>query len=48
MLLDIILNYHKRKLEFLINKGFSYDKILRQSQKLDKYINKKMSLLNNY
>lgn len=45
-MLDTLLNYHKRKLEILISKGENYDKILKQSQVLDKYINKKMKELN--
>lgn len=41
-MLDIIINYHKRKLEKMLDKNVDYDKIIKQSQILDKYINKKM------
>ena len=41
-MLDLLLNYHKRKLESIIEHNCSYDKILKQSQKIDLYINKKM------
>lgn len=44
-MLDLILKYHKRKLNNMILKNYNYDKILKQSQKLDKYINKKMKEL---
>lgn len=43
---DKLLNYHKRKLEDLIIKGENYDKILKESQILDKYINIKMKKIN--
>ena len=33
---------NKSRLESLITKGASYEKILKQSQKLDKYISMKM------
>lgn len=45
-MLDLLLNYHKRKLESIIEHNCSYDKILKQSQKIDLYINKKMKELN--
>jgi hypothetical protein len=45
-MLDTLVNYHKRKLEILINSGETYDKILKQSQILDKYINKAMKKIN--
>ena len=41
-MLDIIINYHKRVLEGMIIEGISYDIILKESQFLDTYINKKM------
>lgn len=44
-MLDLLLNYHKRKLEKLITNDAEYDKILKQSQILDKYINIKMKEL---
>lgn len=40
-MLDILLNYHKRKLERLIDSNADYNKILKQSIILDKYIAKK-------
>ena len=45
-MLDILLNYHKRKLERLINNSADYTKILKQSTIVDKYINKKMGAIN--
>lgn len=44
-MLDLILKYHKRKLNNMIEKGYNYDKTLKQSQKVDKYINRKMKEL---
>ena len=44
-MLDLILKYHKRKLENMILRNYNYDKILRQSRIVDKYINKKMKEL---
>ena len=44
-MLDLLLNYHKRKLAKLIKNDASYEKILKQSQILDKYINIKMKEL---
>lgn len=44
-MLDLLLNYHKRKLDNMISKNYEYDKILKQSQKVDKYINRKMKEL---
>lgn len=43
---DTLLNYHKRKLEQLIKNGEPYEKILKQSQILDEYINIKMKEIN--
>lgn len=45
-MIDLLLNYHKRKLEKLISNNASYKKILKQSTILDKYINKKMRVIN--
>lgn len=44
-MLDLIIRYHRRKLENMIEKKVEYDRIVKQSQKLDKYINKKMKEL---
>lgn len=44
-MLDLLLNYHKRKLAKLIENDASYERILKQSQILDKYINIKMKEL---
>lgn len=45
-MLNILLYYHKRKLAKLIESDASYEKILKQSIILDKYINEKMRVLN--
>lgn len=45
-MLDLLLNYHKRKLANLIKNDASYEKILQESIILDKYINKKMKAMN--
>lgn len=45
-MLDLLLNYHKRKLAKLISSNASYEKILQQSIILDKYVNKKMRVIN--
>lgn len=47
-MLDTLLNYHKRKLDSLIEKGETYDKILKQSRIVDKYINLKMEEINKF
>lgn len=44
-MLDLIIRYHRRKLENMIEKKVKYDRIVKQSQKLDRYINKKMKEL---
>lgn len=44
-MLDLILKYHKRKLNNMILKNYEYDKILKQSRIVDKYINLKMKEL---
>ncbi len=38
-MLDLLLNYHKRKLESIIEHNCSYDKILKQKPK-DRFIHK--------
>lgn len=44
-MLDLILKYHRRKLDNMILKNYKYDKILKQSRIVDKYINRKMKEL---
>ena len=44
-MLDIIINYHKRVLADMIIEGVSYEIILKESQFLDKYINRKINPL---
>ena len=46
-MLDLLLGYHKRKLAKLIENNASYEKILKESMTLDKYINQKMRAINN-
>ena len=41
-MLDIIINYHKRILGIMLEEDTDYEKIVKESQKLDEYINKKM------
>lgn len=41
-MLDIIINYHKRVLAEMILEGINYELILKESQFLDQYINRKM------
>ena len=41
-MLDIIINYHKRVLEEMILTKVDYNIILKESQILDEYINRKM------
>lgn len=41
-MLDIIINYHKRVLADMILEGINYKLILKESQFLDEYINRKM------
>ena len=45
MLNSILLQIHRRKLQKMITKDEEYNKILQQSQVLDKYINKEMKKL---
>ena len=40
--LTLLIMRNKSRLESLITKGENYEKILKQSQKLDKYISMKM------
>lgn len=44
-MLDIIINYHKRKLESMIEEKVDYEDIVKESQFLDKYIVRKMKEL---
>lgn len=44
-MLDIIINYHKRKLESMLEENANYEEILRESQLLDEYIIRKMGEL---
>lgn len=44
-MLDIIIQYHKRKLENMIEEHIDYEKIVKESQILDEYINEKMKEL---
>lgn len=44
-MLDIIINYHKRKLESMIEEKVDYEDIVKESQFLDKYIARKMKEL---
>ena len=39
MVLNLLIYMNKRKLNKMITSGYSYDEILKQSQKLDKLIN---------
>lgn len=41
-MLDIIINYHKRVLAEMYLEGVNYKLILKESQFLDEYINRKM------
>jgi hypothetical protein len=43
-MLDIIINYHKRVLAEMILEGVNYELILKESQLLDSYINRKIKL----
>jgi len=47
MIYYIRLNLAKKKLNKMIEKGRPYNKILKQSQKVDKLLNKKMRELYN-
>ena len=41
-MMNLLLYIHRKRLEKMIENGEDYNKILRQSQILDKYVNKKM------
>ena len=47
MLLDLLIKINKIKLDNMISENKNYEIILKQSQKLDKYITKKMIALLN-
>lgn len=47
MSIDLLIIRNRAKLERLITEDKEYSKILKQSQKLDKLINKKMGILSN-
>lgn len=42
MLLDFLIFYNKKKLDFMITIKTSYERVLKHSQKLDVLINEKM------
>ncbi len=44
-MLNIIIDYHKRILNIMLEENASYEDILKQSQILDEYINRKMKEL---
>ncbi len=44
-MLDIIIEYHKRKLESMIEENINYNDIVKESQFLDEYIVRKMKEL---
>lgn len=44
-MLDIIINYHKRKLESMLEENANYNDIVKESQFLDEYIVRKMKEL---
>lgn len=46
MLLDILIDINKNKLESMILGKEQYQKIVKQSQKLDKYVHDKFLLIN--
>lgn len=46
MLLDIILEINKEKLDNMIFEQENYQNILAQSQKVDKYVSSKFRLMN--
>lgn len=47
MVLDILIFIHRKILEYRINRRQVYDRILKQSQKLDKLITKKTLIIMN-
>lgn len=44
-MLDIIINYHKRVLNSMLEENADYNDIVKESQFLDKYIARKMKEL---
>lgn len=44
-MLDIIINYHKRVLAEMYLEGINYEVIVKESQFLDQYINRKIQIL---
>lgn len=44
-MLDIIIDYHKRKLENMLEENADYEEIVKESQFLDKYIVRKIKEL---
>lgn len=44
-MLDIIIDYHKRKLESMLEENADYEIILKESQFLDEYIIRKIKEL---
>ena len=44
-MLDIIINYHKRVLNKIIEENASYEDILKESKILDEYVMRKMKEL---
>ena len=45
MFLDFLIDINKKKLEKLINLHNNYDEIVKQSQKVDRILNKKTHLM---
>ena len=45
MFLDFLIDINKKKLEKLINLHNNYDEIVKQSQKVDRLLNKKKHLM---
>ena len=41
MILDLLIKINKNKLDNMISNNFDYEVVLKQSQKLDRYITKK-------
>ena len=48
MLLDFLIRFHKRKLDRMITEEYNYEKILRQSQRVDRLINLWMKYKQKY
>lgn len=45
MFLDLMIKFNKQKLDNMIENNVDYEFILKQSQKLDKYITKKTVIM---